>query len=110
MIRVLLDENLPRKLKRALNAEAVTVSERGWGGITNGRLLRLVAAEFDVLLTMDRGIEYQQNFDGIDLCVVVLFAVSNDIGDLIPSPGARFSISGRPRTARRGVRVRSTDV
>ena len=84
MIRVLLDEKLPRKLKRVLDAEAVTVPERGWGGIKNGRLLRLAASEFDVLLTMDRGIEHQQNLTGIDLCVVVLSAVSNDIDDLLP--------------------------
>ncbi len=88
MIRVLLDENLPRKLKWALDAKAVsevlTVPERGWGGIKNGRLLRLAAAEFDVLLTMDRGIEYQQDLSGIDLCLIVLTAMSNDIDDLLP--------------------------
>ena len=84
MIRVLLDENLPRKLKGALEAEALTVPERGWGGTKNGRLLRLAAEEFDVLLTMDRGIEYQQNLSGIDLCLIVLSAVSNDIDDLLP--------------------------
>lgn len=84
MIRVLLDENLPRKLKAVLGAEATTVPERGWGGIKNGQLLRLAAAEFDVLLTMDRGIEYQQNLTGVDLCLIVLAAVSNDIDDLLP--------------------------
>lgn len=84
MIRVLLDENLPRKLKWSLEAETLTVPERGWSGIKNGRLLRLAAAEFDVLLTMDRGIEYQQNLAELDLCLVVLSAVSNDIDDLLP--------------------------
>ncbi|MEL6617076.1 MAG: DUF5615 family PIN-like protein [Bacteroidota bacterium] len=83
-MRVLLDENLPRKLKWSLDAEAQTVPERGWGGIKNGQLLRLAAAEFDVLLTMDRGLEYQQNLSGIDLCLIVLSAVSNDIDDLLP--------------------------
>ena len=84
MIRVLLDENLPRKLKWSLEAEALTVPERGWGGVKNGRLLRLAAAEFDVLLTMDRGIEHQQNLAGIELCLIVLSAISNDIDDLLP--------------------------
>ena len=93
MIRVLLDENLPRKLKWLLEAEALTVPERGWGGIKNGRLLRLAEAEFDVLLTMDRGIEYQQNLSGIDLCLVVLSAVSNDIDDLLPlAPGINAAL------------------
>ena len=84
MIRVLLDENLPRKLKWSLDAEVVTVPERGWGGIKNDRLLRLAASEFDVLLTMDRGMEYQQNLREIDLCLMVLSALSNDIDDLLP--------------------------
>jgi hypothetical protein len=72
VIRVLLDENLPRKLKWSLDAEALTVPERGWGGIKNGPLLRLAATEFDVLLTIDRGIEYQQNLTGMELCLIVL--------------------------------------
>ena len=84
MIRVLLDENLPRRLKWSLNADAMTVPERGWNGIKNGRLLRLAASEFDVLLTMDRGIEYQQNLQGLDLCLILVSAVSNDIDDLLP--------------------------
>ena len=93
MIRVLLDENLPRKLKWLLNADALTVPERGWGGVQNGRLLGLAALEFDVLLTMDRGIAHQQNLSSLDLCVIVLSAVSNDIDDLrplVPSINAAF--------------------
>jgi hypothetical protein len=84
VIRTLLDENLPRKLKHVLQAEAVTVSERGWSGIKNGQLLRLAALEFDVLLTMDRGMSFQQNLSGLDLCLIVLSAVSNDLDDLLP--------------------------
>jgi len=83
-MRVLLDENLPRKLKGALEAEAMTVPERGWGGLKNGRLLRLAASEFDALLTMDRGMAHQQNLAGLALCVIVLSAVSNDIDDVLP--------------------------
>lgn len=88
MIRVLLDENLPRRLKWSLDAnlvaEALTVPERGWGGIKNGPLLALAASEFDVLLTMDRGMAHQQNVTNVDLCMVLLRAVSNDIDDLLP--------------------------
>ena len=94
MIRVLLDENLPRKLKWSLEAEVLTVPERGWGGIKNGPLLHLAASEFDVLVTMDRGIEYQQNLSGIDLCLIVLSAVSNDIDDLLPlAPSINAALS-----------------
>ena len=56
-MRVLLDEMLPRKLKRLLpeGVEAVTVRERGWDSKKNGELLALAEKEFDVLLTTDRG-------------------------------------------------------
>lgn len=50
----------------------------------NGRLLRLAASEFDALLTMDRGMAYQQNIKQLDLCLIVLSALSNDIDDLLP--------------------------
>ncbi|MEM9558130.1 MAG: DUF5615 family PIN-like protein [Acidobacteriota bacterium] len=84
MTRVLLDENVPRKLKWLLDAEVLTVPERGWGGIKNGELLRLAALSFDVLVTMDRGIVHQQNLAGLELSLVVLIAPSNDIDDLSP--------------------------
>lgn len=84
MIRVLLDENLPRKLKRSIEADVSTVPERGWSGVKNGELLRLAAAEFDVLLTMDRGMGHQQNLSALDISLIVISAVSNDIDDLTP--------------------------
>ena len=83
-MRVLLDENLPRRLKNSITAEAKTVPECGWSGVKNGELLRLAASEFDVLLTMDRGMQFQQNLAGVDLCIIVLSAPSNDIDDLLP--------------------------
>ncbi len=83
-MRVLLDENLPRRLKNSINAEAKTVPECSWSGVKNGELLRLAASEFDVLLTMDRGMQFQQNLAGVDLCIIVLSAPSNDIDDLLP--------------------------
>ena len=84
-MRVLLDENLPRKLKWRLEAtEAVTVPERGWSGTANGELLRRAAEEFDVFLTMDHGLEYQQNLAEVGLSIVLLSAPSNDYDDLLP--------------------------
>ena len=50
----------------------------------NGALLAAAAAEFDVFVTMDRGIEHQQTFAGLDLCLVLLSAVSNALDDLLP--------------------------
>jgi hypothetical protein len=82
---VLLDECVPRKLRRDLVGHDVrTVSEMGWTGTRNGPLLRQAAAEFDVFLTVDQGIEFQQSLSGLDLAVIVMAAASNDIDDLRP--------------------------
>ncbi len=85
-MRVLLDENVPRKLKHWLAPEhdAVTVPEHGWAGLANGTLLRAADAEFDAFVTLDRGIEYQQDVSGLALRVVVIRAVSNKYEDLLP--------------------------
>ena len=61
-MKVLLDECVPRKLKRELTEhEVLTVTEYGWSGIKNGKLLTLAEAEFDVFLTIDQNLKYQQN-------------------------------------------------
>ena len=61
-MRVLLDECLPRRLKRELvGHDARTVPEMGWASRRNGELLALAAAEFDVFLTVDRNLSYQQD-------------------------------------------------
>lgn len=84
-MRVLLDECVPRKLGRdLLGHDTRTVAEMGWSGTKNGPLLRRAAQEFDVFVTVDQGIEYQQNLAGVDLAVVVMVAPSNDIDDLRP--------------------------
>ena len=78
-MRVLLDENIPRKLKWRLadEHEVLTVPEYGWSGKKNGTLLSAAAQEFDVFVTMDRGLEYQQNLGNLDLAIVLLSARSN---------------------------------
>jgi predicted nuclease of predicted toxin-antitoxin system len=84
-MRVLLDECVPRKLRRELPGHDVkTVAEMGWSGTKNNALLRLAAAQFDVLLTVDQGIPYQQNLPGLDLALVIVRAPNNDINDLRP--------------------------
>ena len=85
-MRVLLDENLPRQLKRHFPAdvEVLTVQERGWSGIKNSELLRLAAVEFEVFLTMDRGGEYQQNLQSLAIGVLIIRAPSNRFEDLQP--------------------------
>lgn len=49
----------------------------GWGGKANGELLALAAAEFDVFLTTDRNVSFQQNLESFDIAVIVLKAHSN---------------------------------
>jgi len=84
-MKVLLDECLPKKLQRDVEADFVqTVPEAGWASKKNGELLRLAEVDFDVLLTNDQNIEYQQNLKKFDLAFVVLVAPTNDIADLKP--------------------------
>ncbi len=85
-MRLLLDEQLDRRLKRYFGKEheVVTLRERGWGGKENGELIEAAQREFDALVTMDRGIPHQQNLTGVDLVIVLLEARSNRLADLTP--------------------------
>jgi Domain of unknown function (DUF5615) len=82
-MRVLLDECVPRALRNDISGHEVkTVAEAGWAGVKNGELLRRAAAAFDILITVDRNLEYQQNFEGLSLAVIVVHSPSNDIAVL----------------------------
>jgi hypothetical protein len=84
-MRVLLDECVPRALRKELPGHEVkTVAEAGWAGVKNGQLLKLAAKQFDILLTVDRNLEYQQNFAGLTLAVIVVHVATNDIAMLRP--------------------------
>ena len=84
-MRVLLDECLPRRLKRELvGHEARTSPEMGWANMRNGALLGLAVGQFDVFLTADRNLSYQQELGSFDIAVVVLVARSNHLDDLRP--------------------------
>ena len=84
--RILLDECLPRRLRRELPGHDVrTVQELGWAGTKNGALLRQAVAEgFAVFITVDRNLEYQQHVPGLGLAIVALRTRTNDIADLMP--------------------------
>lgn len=74
-MRILLDESLPKRLKDELTGHDVsTVFERGWSGVSNGRLLALAANSFDVFVTADQNLQYQQNLAALPIAVVVLVA------------------------------------
>jgi len=82
-MRLLLDESLPRGLKRHLSAhEVATVPDQGWAGKSNGELLRLAEGEFDAFLTADQNVEYQQNLGAYNLAVIVLAAPTTRLQDL----------------------------
>jgi predicted nuclease of predicted toxin-antitoxin system len=84
-MKLLLDESLPKKLKQSLvEHEVFTVSEMGWRGVKNGKLLALAAADFDVFLTADQNLGYQQNLKSLPVAVVVLEAYSNRLVDYLP--------------------------
>ena len=84
-MRVPLDECLPRKLKRDLAGhDTRTVPEMGWASKENGDLLGLAAGHFDVFLTVDRNLSYQQDMGRFNIAVVVLVAHGNRLADLRP--------------------------
>lgn len=84
-MRVLLDECLPRRLLRDLAEHAVTtVSRQGWNGFDDEPLLHAAKDKFDVFVTMDTNLVYQQNLRGTSLCIIVLHARSNRYEDLAP--------------------------
>jgi predicted nuclease of predicted toxin-antitoxin system len=71
-MRLLLDESIPVKLRRALpNHDVRTVVEMGWSGVKNGKLLALAADEFDALVTVDKNLPYQQNLNTLPVAVIV---------------------------------------
>lgn len=84
-MRVLLDECVPRKLKRELTEhEVLSVTDHGWSGIKNGDLLALAEAEFQVFLTVDQNLKYQQNLSAFDIGIILLVARHNRLKELLP--------------------------
>ena len=84
-MRILIDECLPRKLKNALSEHDVTtVPEAGWSGRKNGELLRLMIGKFDVFITIDNNLEYQQQLRDQSVSFIVLSAKNNKLESLLP--------------------------
>lgn len=86
-MKILLDECLPRALKSNLSVEGhecTTVPEAGFAGSTNGELLKLAETSFEVFITLDKGIQYQQNLAGSKIAVLLIRAKSSRIADILP--------------------------
>lgn len=84
-LRILLDENVDRLLKPHFHSDfdVRTVPEEGWSGISDGDLLRRASDQFEVLITMDQNLPYQQNLPAFEVAVVVLKASSNAFPDVV---------------------------
>lgn len=83
-MKLLLDENLPKRLKLDFpEHEIYTVRDKGWNGIGNGELLKLLTENyFNALLTFDKNLQHQQNFQQYPITVFVLSAVINSYEEL----------------------------
>ena len=80
----MLDECVDRRLAKHLTGLSVrTVAAMGWSGIKNGQLLALAQAEFDVLITVDRNLAFQQHLPKFSVTVLLLVAPSNRLADLV---------------------------
>lgn len=101
-MRILLDECVPRRLKRSFRTYGLvlTVTDAGLSSYTNGQLLRRISGDFDVLITIDKSIQHQQNLAAYDIGLVLLRVPTNDIADVepvLPRLFARWS-EIKPRT------------
>ncbi len=84
-MRILLDESLPIELRDELPRHCVrSVLEMGWSALRNGELLRRAAEQFDVFVTADQNLPYQQNLGALPIAVAVLVARSNRLQSLKP--------------------------
>ena len=84
-MKVFLDECIDWRLSRDIDGHDVkTARQMGWTTIKNGELLALAAEHFDVFVTVDRNLAFQQNIIGLQLAVIVLRAKSNRLNDLKP--------------------------
>ena len=84
-MRLLLDEGTPWRLRHLLQGHDVATTQyMGWDGKDNGELLALARDEFDALVTLDRGIQYQQHMTEEDVGVIAVYGTTNRIRDLEP--------------------------
>ena len=76
----------------------VTVPQAGWAGIQNGELLRLTQAQFDVFVTVDRNLSFQQHLLQFTIAVIVLHAPMNRLKDLRPLiPQLQHTVLSAPK-------------
>jgi hypothetical protein len=84
-VKILLDECIDRRLAWDIEGhEVVTIPQAGWAGIQNGELLRLAQELFEVFVTVDRNLSFQQHLPQFNIAMIVLQAATNRLHDLRP--------------------------
>lgn len=89
-MRILIDECIDERFQNSLPGhDCQTARYAGLAGLKNGELLTAAeTARFDVFLTVDQGIEYQQKLTGRNIAIIIFRAKSNRLKDLLPHVSA----------------------
>lgn len=107
-MRILLDESVPRRLGFGLAPHFVrSVQTMGWAGLKNGALLAAASGDFDVLVTADRNMRYQQNARQLPIAVIVMLARDNTyptLNLLTPVLMEKIAVIGKDEFAEIGTR------
>jgi len=108
-VRVLLDHCIPRRFKRLVTGHEVsTAYELGWASLKNGALLKRAAERFDVFVTVDQNVQFQQNLASLPLPVVVLVAPDNRFATLAPYASRLLEVLLQP-LGRELIRIESPE-
>jgi predicted nuclease of predicted toxin-antitoxin system len=85
-MRILIDECIDERFRNSLPGhDRQTARYAGLAGLTNGELLAAAeTVKFDILLTVDQGLEYQQNLTGRNIAIIIFRTKSNRLKDLLP--------------------------
>ena len=85
-MKILIDENLPKKLKKTLSDfEIYTIQEMDWLGLKNGELIRsMIENKFDTLITFDQNLQYQQNLSNYPISFVLVNLQNNQFATILP--------------------------
>lgn len=98
-MKVLLDKCVDRRLAPEIIGHDVrTVPKMGWATIKNGQLLKLAEQQFDVFITTDQNLSFQQNVPKFNIAVIVMQAATNRLVDLKPLvPGLLSLLPNAPK-------------
>jgi len=83
-MRIILDENIPRPLAEWISVhEVTTVQKEGWLGIANGELIRRIDGQFDLFITADKNLRYQQNQNLQERSIAIMELPTNRLSELL---------------------------